>query len=98
MPASSRRSFLEISARLAGRAAATGVVSLPILASISKRVSAGHGHSHCFLRGTRIETPCGEVPVEDLPIGALVETLNGPLPVKWIGRQRFRKNSLSWHW
>jgi hypothetical protein len=105
MPDSSRRRFLEISARLAGRAAATGVVSLPILASISKRARAhghrhghGHGHGHCFLRGTRIQTPCGEIPVEDLTIGALVETLNGPLPVKWIGRQRFRKNSLSWHW
>jgi len=99
VPDSSRRGFLEISARLAGRTAATGLVSLPILAAISKRASAHrNGHGHCFLRGTRIQTPCGEVPVEDLTIGALVETLNGPLPVKWIGRQRLRQNSLSWHW
>jgi Hint domain len=31
-------------------------------------------------------------------MGSLIETLNGPLPVKWIGHQRFRKYSPSWHW
>jgi hypothetical protein len=30
---------------------------------------------HCFLRGTRFLTSGGEIPVEDLAIGALVETL-----------------------
>lgn len=112
MSGSSRRRFLEISAGLAGRVAASGAISLPILASISKRARAGHhdgwrehhdrggGHQshHCFLRGTRILTSGGEIPVEDLTIGALVETLNGPLPVKWVGRQRFKKDSPSWHW
>jgi len=57
-----------------------------------------HQHYHCFLDGTRILTPDGEIPVEDLTIGALVETLNGPLPVKWIGHQSFRKDSPFWHW
>jgi len=105
----SRRRFLEISAGLAGKVAATGAVSLPILASMSKRAQAGYwggwggpsrggGGSHCFLRGTRIRTPGDEIPVEDLKIGAVVETLRGPLPVKWIGRQRFRKDSRAWHW
>jgi hypothetical protein len=56
------------------------------------------GDNHCFLRGTLIQTPDGEIPVEDLTIGTLVETLNGPLPVKWIGRQSFSKDSSSWHW
>jgi Hint domain len=101
---SSRRRFLEISTGLAGRLAACGAVSLPILASISKRARAGdrddrgEHHSRCFLRGTHILTPGGEIPVEDVAIGALVETLSGPLPVKWIGRQRFKKDSPSWHW
>jgi hypothetical protein len=102
MPDSSRRRFLEVSAGLAGRVAASGAVSLPILASISRaRGDDGRGerhYYHCFLRGTRILTPGGEIPVEDLAIGALVETLNGPLPVKWIGRQSFRKDRPSWHW
>jgi len=99
---SSRRRFLEISAGLAGRVAATGVVSLPILASASRRARAKHdkdpSSGHCFLRGTRIRTPGGEVPIEDITIGAIVETLNGPLPIKWIGHRRFRKDSRSWHW
>jgi Hint domain len=103
MSNSSRRRFLEISAGLAGRVAATGAVSLPILAAISKRARArGHendgGGGHCFLRGTHILTSVGEIPVQDLTIGSLIETLNGPLPVKWIGYQRFKKDSPSWHW
>ena len=36
--------------------------------------------------------------VEDLKIGSLVETLNGPLPVRWIGQQTFRNDSPRWHW
>lgn len=43
----------------------------------------------CFVRGTHIETPVGEVPVETLAVGDLVNTLDdGPQPLRWIGRRR----------
>jgi Hint domain len=44
----------------------------------------------CFLHGTRIATPGGEVAVQDLRIGDLVTTAGGgALPVKWIGTRGF---------
>jgi len=44
----------------------------------------------CFCRGTMIETPDGEVPVEDLAIGDLVTLLSGEArPVRWIGRRAY---------
>ena len=43
----------------------------------------------CFVSGTAIRTPQGEVPVDDLAIGDLVETRDhGPQPIRWIGRRR----------
>lgn len=63
----------------------------------------------CFTVGTFILTPHGEVPIEHLEVGDLVETLdNGPQPVRWIGRRtvaakgslapiRFRENALGTH-
>lgn len=99
LTSSARRHFLGISAAVAARIAAGGAVGLPILASGSKPAKAEHeSEYHCFLAGTRILTPRGEVPVEGLTIGALVETLNGSLSVKWIGHRRFKKvASSSWH-
>jgi hypothetical protein len=42
----------------------------------------------CFVAGTLIATPAGEVPVEALRIGDRVETQHGGIcEVKWIGRQ-----------
>jgi hypothetical protein len=55
------------------------------------------GGHHCFLAGTRIRTANGEVAIEQLKIGARVETLNGLRAVKWIGRRAFTKTSPTWH-
>ncbi|MDJ0822961.1 MAG: Hint domain-containing protein, partial [Paracoccaceae bacterium] len=42
----------------------------------------------CFVAGTLIRTPSGEVPVERLARGDLVSTLdNGPQPLLWTGRR-----------
>lgn len=43
----------------------------------------------CFVAGTLIATPDGEVPVENLQPGDLVLTHdNGPQPLRWSGRRR----------
>ena len=51
------------------------------------RQGQGGGGKSCFLRGTHILTPQGEVKVEDLSVGCLVTTVDGTAkPIKWIGR------------
>lgn len=43
----------------------------------------------CFVAGTLIRTPEGEVPVEMLMPGMMVDTLDdGPQPLRWIGQRR----------
>lgn len=43
----------------------------------------------CFLVGTLISTPAGEIAIERLKIGNLVYTMSGDaVPIVWIGRRR----------
>ena len=45
----------------------------------------------CFTPGTKIETNCGQQPVEDLRPGDLVQTLDGGFrPILWIGWKKVR--------
>jgi hypothetical protein len=62
----------------------------------SPSLSLGHADSSgsgsempvCFMTGTQILTPAGEVVVESLKVGDLVITSDGrSVPVRWIGRQ-----------
>lgn len=50
------------------------------------------GAANCFLAGTLIATPDGEIAIEDLGIGDYVRTAEGGnTPVLWVGRQTIRK-------
>jgi hypothetical protein len=53
----------------------------------------------CFLKGTRIRTPQGEVAVESLVVGDLVQSLDGSAkPVTWTGRRIIdRAPNAGWH-
>jgi Ca2+-binding RTX toxin-like protein len=52
----------------------------------------------CFVEGTRIRTPNGDVSIENLNEGDLVCTLdNGPQPIAWIGRRTVSEAELSAH-
>jgi hypothetical protein len=64
--------------------------------------SGGNGESGgspmCFLRGTSIMTPTGEVCIEDLQIGDCVETVRGEaMAVKWIGRHVYKRSGQAWN-
>ncbi|MCA1494106.1 Hint domain-containing protein [Sinorhizobium alkalisoli] len=108
-----RRHFLGFAAAAAARVVAMGSLvgaALPSKSEAGGRAwwkldhpGRGHGHGRgkndpmCLLRGTAIRTPKGEVPIEELRIGDLVETVNGvALPIKWIGRHLYRRTAPTW--
>lgn len=52
----------------------------------------------CYVSGTRIMTPSGEVPVEDLRAGDQVTTLGaGPQPLLWHGKRCLGRDILAEH-
>jgi hypothetical protein len=51
----------------------------------------GTARAVCFCAGTAIRTAKGEVPIERLKNGDVVETSKGPLPVKWIAKRTVSK-------
>ncbi len=55
-------------------------------------------YTYCFLSGTLIATPRGNVPVEYLAIGDQVTTADGrSVPIKWIGVQKLKNNMFTHH-
>ncbi|SFL10856.1 Hint domain-containing protein [Shimia haliotis] len=49
----------------------------------------------CFAEGTRIRTPQGDIPIERLQVGDMVQTLdNGVQPIVWIGRRHLSQQDL----
>ncbi|KXF75450.1 hypothetical protein ATN84_19515 [Paramesorhizobium deserti] len=99
-----RRHFLGVAIATGAKIAALGAVATTISSLPARALGTnwgkdpgGGGGAHCFLRGTSITTPTGEVRIEDLRTGDLVETVRGGAKaVKWIGRQNFRKSGPSW--
>ncbi len=99
-----RRNFLAVTA--AATARVTGIAALativPSLLSPSQADTGGKGGKMdgkvaCFLPGTGIRTPAGEVPIKDLRTGDLVLTVRDEaVPIKWIARQVFKKSGSSW--
>jgi hypothetical protein len=97
----SRRSFLRGSRLAAGAGAAFALATLVRVKSARAHHHEGddegddnRGGHHCFLRGTRIETPEGLVAIEELRVGDAVLTASGEVkPVKWIGQQTIRRDA-----
>src|SRR5712692_8764849 len=75
------------------RVMAAGAASIPFLA-LAKKSSAQTTSArpvHCLLKGTKISTPSGDRPVQELQIGDEVHTLAGRKAIKWIGYNKFTK-------
>ena len=100
-----RRHFLGIAAAAGTRVAAVTSAAGAILSASNansmgrnwgKRGGKGQHGSNCFLRGTTLSTPTGEVNIEELSIGDLITTVNGEaMPLRWIGRRTYKPTRYS---
>ncbi|MEZ2128867.1 MULTISPECIES: Hint domain-containing protein [unclassified Sinorhizobium] len=105
-----RRHFLGVMVAVGARvaAASSAAVTISSLSAQAKDKPKDKGPKdkprgpkdrdpNCFLRGTAIMTPAGEVRIEDLRIGDRVETVSGKaMAIKWIGRRLYRKSGPCW--
>ncbi|MGQ3281371.1 MAG: Hint domain-containing protein, partial [Shinella sp.] len=99
-----RRHFLGVSVATGARLAAIGSLAATFLPSVAQALGTKWWHKDgggqggmCFLAGTSIRTAAGEVRIEDLLIGDLVETVDGKAkPIKWIGYHTFRRSGHHW--
>lgn len=85
-----RRHLLAMAARVGGLAAGMGVTSAKagFLGDLLALLGGGKGGGgNCILRGTRISTGRGEMPIEEIVPGDLVRTARGLMEVRWVGRQ-----------
>jgi hypothetical protein len=76
------------------RAMAISAASIPLLALTRNSASAQiltPKKFGCLLKGTKISTPSGDRPVQELQIGDEVQTLAGRKTIKWIGYNKFTK-------
>ncbi len=101
-----RRNFLGLAASTGAKAAAMGVLASSILPGHAwarrggGRPGGGRpgGGPRCFLQGTSILTPDGEVRVEELRVGDMVKTVRGEsMPIRWIGHQTFKRFGPTWN-
>jgi Hint domain len=87
------------------RIAAAGALNIPLIGcepveprTARRRRTAQTVDAKCFLRGAKISTPTGEIPVDELDIGDAICTLDGIKRVKWIGRKKIRNASNDEAW
>ncbi|SFR57934.1 Hint domain-containing protein [Litoreibacter janthinus] len=65
------------------------VTSVPGASTVQHRSTDFGGDVICFTKGTRIRTPDGDTPVEQLSLGDVVQTKDdGPQEILWIGQRR----------
>jgi hypothetical protein len=100
----SRRNFVAAASVLAAAVVGLGLRSTSAKADASPTGCSSSDDepkscSNCFLSGTKIATPNGEVEIEKLRVGDLVISVSGGTrPVKWIGRRHLtRQPSEAWH-